>query len=61
MLDLFNGINIGLAAMLQIDIPVRKYFYMERDEIAKKVSSRRFTLLMWRYPELLPRLAIQGY
>ncbi len=61
VLDLFSGISIGLAAMLQIGIPVRKYFYMERDEIARRVSSRHLALLMRRYPELLPRLAIRGY
>jgi len=34
---------------------------MERDETAMRVSSRHLALLMWRYPELLPRSAIQGY
>ncbi len=61
VLDLFSGISIGLATMLQTGIPVQKYFYMERDETARKVSSRHLTLLIRRYPELLPRLAIRGY
>jgi len=34
---------------------------MERDETAKRVSSHHLALLMRRYPELLPRSAIQGY
>ncbi len=61
VLDLFGGINTGLAAMLQVGILVRKYFYVERDETAKRVSSRHLALLMRRYPELLPRSAIRGY
>jgi hypothetical protein len=61
VLDLFSGINIGLVAMFQTGIPVRKYFYMERDETARRVSSRHLALLMRRYPKLLPRLAIRGY
>jgi site-specific DNA-cytosine methylase len=34
---------------------------VERDETAKRVSSHHLTLLMRRYPELLPRSAILGY
>jgi hypothetical protein len=61
MLDLFGGINTGLATMFQVSIPVRKYLYVERDETAGRVSSRHLALLMWQYPELLPRSVIQGY
>jgi hypothetical protein len=58
VLDLFGGISIGLATMLQAGILVRKYLYVERDETARKVSSRHLALLMRRYPELLLRSAI---
>jgi hypothetical protein len=58
MLDLFGGINIDLVVVLQVGIPVRKYLYVERDETARRVSSRHLALLMRRYPELLLRLAI---
>ncbi len=61
VLDLFGGINIGLAAMLQANILVRKYLYVERDEITRRVSLCHLVLLMRRYPELLPRSAIRGY
>ncbi len=61
VLDLFGGINTGLATMLQAGILVRKYFYVERDETAKRVSSRHLALLMRRYLELLPRSTIRGY
>jgi hypothetical protein len=60
-LDLFGGISTGLATVLQAGILVRKYFYVERDEAARRVSSRHLALLMRRYPELLPRSAIRGY
>ncbi len=61
MLDLFGGISTGLATVLQASIPVRKYFYVERDEATRRVSSRHLPLLMQRYPELLPRSTIRGY
>jgi site-specific DNA-cytosine methylase len=61
MLDLFGGNSSGLATVLQASIPVRKYLYVERNETARRVSSRHLALLMWRYPELLPMLAIRGY
>jgi len=61
MLDLFGGINTGLATVFQVGILVRKYLYMERDEIARRVSLCHLALLMRRYLELLPRSNIQGY
>jgi hypothetical protein len=50
MLDLFGGISTDLATMLQAGIPVRKYLYVERDETARRVSSRHLALLTWQYP-----------
>jgi hypothetical protein len=61
VLDLFGGINIGLAMVFQTSIPVWKYLYVERDEITRRVSSHHLALLMQQYPEFLPRSAIQGY
>jgi hypothetical protein len=61
VLDLFGGISIGLAIVLQVGIQVRKYLYVERDETTRKVSSHHLALLMQGYPELLPRSAIRGY
>ncbi len=40
------GFSTGLATMLQAGILVRKYLYMERIEIARRVSSRHLALLM---------------
>jgi hypothetical protein len=61
MLALFGGINTSLATMLQAGIPIRKYFYVERDETMRRVSLRHLALLMQQYPELLPRSTIGGY
>jgi site-specific DNA-cytosine methylase len=60
VLDLFGGINTSLAVVLQAGIRVRKYLYVEKNETAKRVSSRHLALLMWRYPEL-SRSIIRGY
>jgi hypothetical protein len=59
--DLFGGINTDLATMLQMGSLVWKYLYVERDEIARRVSSRYLTLLIRRYLKLLPRSVIRGY
>jgi len=61
VLDIFGGISTDLATMFQVGILVRKYFYVERDETARRVSSCHLALLMRRYPELLLKLTIQGY
>ncbi len=61
MLDLLSGISTGLVIVLQAGIPVRKYLYVERDEIVKRVSSHHLALLMRQYHELLPRSTIRGY
>jgi hypothetical protein len=45
-IDLFGGINIGLATVPQASIPIRKYLYVERDETMKRVSSRHLALLI---------------
>ena len=61
MLDLFGVISIGLAAILQVGIRVKKYVYVEKDETARRVSLHHITQLVQRYPNLLPQSAVQGY
>src|SRR5450759_3065674 len=54
VLDLFGGISIGLAAVLQASIRVHQYLYVEKDELARRASVRHVASLMQRYPDLLP-------
>ncbi|PTQ44882.1 hypothetical protein MARPO_0017s0007 [Marchantia polymorpha] len=61
LLDLFGGISTGLAAVLQSGILVRRYLYVEKDETARRVSSRHVAQLMRRFPSLLPRSAVRGF
>jgi hypothetical protein len=61
VLDLFGGINIGLAAVLQEGIHVHQYLYVEKDEIAQRASLKHVALLMHQYPDLLPMAAVQAY
>jgi len=58
VLDLFRGISTDLATMFQAGILVWKYFYVERDETAMRVSLRHLALLMRQYFELLLKSAI---
>lgn len=60
LLDHFGAINLSLPALLQSDIPVRKYLYVEKDETACQISTRHVTQLMQRYSPLLPQLAVQS-
>ncbi|BBN20292.1 hypothetical protein Mp_8g17980 [Marchantia polymorpha subsp. ruderalis] len=61
LLDLFGGISTGLAVVLQSGILVRRYLYVEKDETARRVSSRHVAQLMRRFPSLLPRSAVRGF
>jgi hypothetical protein len=61
VLDLFGGMSTGLAAVLQAGLRVRRYAYVERDETARRVSLHHISGLLRRYPDLLPRSAVQGY
>jgi site-specific DNA-cytosine methylase len=61
VLDLFGGINTGLAAVLQAGIRVHQYLYVEKDEIAKRASFRHVALLMHQYSHLLPMTAMKAY
>jgi hypothetical protein len=46
VLDLFGGISTSLATLFQAGIPIRKYFYVEKDETTRRVSLRHLALLM---------------
>jgi hypothetical protein len=46
VLDLFGGISICLATVLQASILVRKYLHVEKDETARRVSLHHLTILM---------------
>ncbi len=46
VLDLFGGISTSLVTVLQAGILVWKYLYVERNETARRVSSRHLALLM---------------
>ncbi|CAK9237202.1 unnamed protein product [Sphagnum troendelagicum] len=44
MFDLFGGISTDLVTMLQACILVRKYLYVERDEIARRVIAPSYII-----------------
>jgi hypothetical protein len=51
LLKLFGGIGIGLEALLQSRMVVRKYFYVDIDPIAKQVAASRMRELTTRFPQ----------
>jgi site-specific DNA-cytosine methylase len=57
LLELFGGIATGLAAVLQARIKVRRYLYVDNDNLAKRVAIRHIARLRAQFPTLLPRSA----
>ncbi|BBN03753.1 hypothetical protein Mp_2g26090 [Marchantia polymorpha subsp. ruderalis] len=51
----------GRLSELASGILVRRYLYVEKDETARRVSSRHVAQLMQRFTSLLPRSAVRGY
>ncbi len=51
LLKLFGGIGIGLEALLQSGMVVRKYFYVDIDPIARQVVASRMMELTTRFPQ----------
>jgi hypothetical protein len=51
LLKLFRGIGIGLEALLQSGMVVRRYFYVDIDPIAKQVVTSRMIKLTTRFPQ----------
>jgi transposase InsO family protein len=51
----FGGMAAGLEAVLRNGIPVRRYIYCDRSQVAQAVASHRIKLLAKRFgPRLLP-------
>jgi hypothetical protein len=51
LLDFFGGIGIGLKALLQSRMVVRKYFYVDIDPIAREVATSRMMELVTKFPQ----------
>ena len=56
-MELFGEVAIGLAGLLQADIKVRRYLYVDNCGLAKKVAIHHIEKLRKRFPTLLPRIA----
>jgi hypothetical protein len=50
LLELFGGIGIGLEALLQSGMVVRRYFYVNIDPIARQVAASRMREFTTRFP-----------
>jgi hypothetical protein len=51
LLELFGGIGIGLEALLQSGMVVRKYFYVNIDPITKQVATLKMMELTAIFPQ----------
>ena len=58
-MKLFEG--IGLAAVLEAGLTVRRYVYVDNSQVSTRVTCDHFHQLMVLYPHLLHPTAIRGY
>jgi hypothetical protein len=58
---LFGGINYRLIAVLQLNILVHRYHYVEKGPQVRQASMWHVMMLQQKYPHLLPTSTIQGY
>jgi site-specific DNA-cytosine methylase len=59
LLELFGGIGSGLVAVLQAGLKVKRYIYVDVDEVARQVAKRHSRSLRIQFPELLATSAIK--
>jgi site-specific DNA-cytosine methylase len=53
LLELFGGIGTSLVAVLQAGIKVKRYVYVDIDDVARQVAKHHSRGLRVRFPELL--------
>ena len=58
VLELMGGIVSGLEAVLLNEIKVEKYYYVDNDDSARKIASKRLHALHNKFPQLLSKQAI---
>jgi hypothetical protein len=58
LLELFGGIGISLAAVLQAEIKVQRYVYVDIDDATRQVAKHHSRRLHVRFSELLTTTAI---
>jgi hypothetical protein len=51
LLELFGGIGIGLKALLQLGMVVRRYFYVNIDPLVRQVAASRMMELTAKFPQ----------
>ena len=61
LVDLFGGIDTGLAAVLEAGLTDRRYIYVDNSQVSTRVAHHHLHQLMVLYPQQLPLIAIRGY
>ena len=60
LMEVFGGIEIKLAAMLEAGLTVRQYVYVNNSQVSTRVARHRFHQLMMLNPQQLHLTAIHG-
>jgi hypothetical protein len=60
LLELFGGIGSGLAVVLRAGIKVKRYVYVDVDDVARQVAKQHARRLRTQSLDLLAYIAIQG-
>jgi site-specific DNA-cytosine methylase len=59
LLEFFGGIGSSLVAILQAGLKVKRYIYIDVDEVARQVAKRHSRRLRTQFLELLATSAIK--
>jgi len=57
--ELFTGLGIGLAAVLEAGLSIRNYTYVDNNIIVSRAAKHHLEQLRIQYPKQLPASAIQ--
>lgn len=53
LVELFGGIASGFEALLLLGVPVRGYYFCDKDPVAQRIAFARLLQLQKRFPHLL--------
>ena len=60
LVELFAGLSIALAAVLEAGLSVHTYVYIDNNDVVSKAAKHHIKQLQARYPRQLPASAVQG-
>jgi hypothetical protein len=60
LVEIFGGIGIGLAVLLEVGLMVRRFVYVDNSQVCTRVARHHLHHLMLLYPQQLHPIVIRG-